>query len=148
MSASAVCDFGWVGMTDRREGERRQLIDYKFIITIALSIGGAWIGSWTGSQTRTAVIERAVGDVEKSLIGVREQITGLTTLVNNSNIKSAGEIAELKAGLAAKDRENSEIRKQLDQLLEYHNLNVSRIDALRDRFSRVEGEMNATRKKE
>jgi uncharacterized protein YoxC len=141
--------------------DRRQWIDSKFIIqtaiSVSLAVGGAVLGSYVGTQTRTAVLERTVDTMTDEMKGLRGQITSqtnefrglldsLATLVNNSNLKTGQDVAKLQSdvdalGRAIEDRKSSE-----DSLKEYYELQASRLDGLRDRLSRLEGELKIPKK--
>lgn len=124
--------------------DRRQWIEPKFIIstaiTLTLSVGGAALGSYMGTQTRTAVLESAVSSMTREMEGVRTQLTGVATLINNTNVKAASDSAKFQSDIDA-------LRAEHNKLREYYDLQASRLDALRDRLSRIEGEKAAEQNK-
>ncbi len=143
--------------------DRRQWIDMKFVVqtavTIALSVGGAALGSYMGTQTKTAVLENAVSGMTREMEGLRGQITGqtnefraslsaLSTLVNNTNLKAASDGAKFQSDVEAMRREIENEQRARGQLSEYYELQASRLDAMRDRLSRLEGELKLQPKKE
>jgi hypothetical protein len=141
-------------MTDRREGERRQFIDPKFlaqtVVTIALSAASAFYASYIGTQTKTAVLERAVAGVETSVTDlVREQAT-LTATINKASIDSARETARLQSDVAAREREIDETKAEMKradkELFDAIKLQELRVDGIGRSIARIEGEMNAERK--
>lgn len=142
------------GEVERRVGERRHLIDGKFVaqtaIAVAISAVSAFGASYLGTQTKTAVLENSVSSLKETVTSqgneTRLALNALTTLVNNSNKQNASDVSELRTGLIAKDKEIADLNKRYDHLFEYYNLQTSRLDALRDRTSRIEGELNRERK--
>lgn len=145
--------------------DRRQWIDGKFVIqmciTLGLALGGAWIGSYAGSIQRTAVLETTASSITKELKEFREamaqqtnelrtSLRSLETTVNSNNTQNVQTISALQTDLRAKDRELDDIKRMYDKKiadLEMKNdWQTSRVDGVRDRLSRIEGEMNVNRK--
>lgn len=165
-------------MTDSKT-ERRQLIDPKALTTILIGVLlsgiSAFVAAYLGTQTRTAVLERAVATVERAIASVeatvekyaqqqvatanemRGRFDQLSRSVTDAREKTAGEVAELRTNMSAKDREIAEIRRQGeemktsivrgdDRLADAIKLESLRIDNVKSAVSEIKGELNAKRK--
>lgn len=163
MSAAALNAWSF-GMADRREGS---LIDPKAVVQIlfATLVSGivAFVAAYLGTQTKTAVLERAVASVEAT-VGkyatqqealaneMRARFDGLSTLVNNSNVKAAQDVASLREQIAASNKAQDELRISIKDVsrrtVELHDWQTSRVDGLRDKVATIQGQLNAERKKD
>ena len=139
--------------------ERRQLLTPQFVIQTLLMMAMGAASAFFAGQIRTAVLDSSVQNMTREMELLRAQVTGqtnefrgrweaLNTLINNSSVKSAGDIAELKTTLAAKDKEITALRDQNNKLAEKDDWLVSQINVLRDKVATIQGELNAARKKD
>lgn len=139
--------------TDRREGVRR-LIDRKqatgIIITIFVSAASAFVASYLGTQTKTAVLERAVAGVESNVADLKGLIGTLTSTVTNSNLATARETATLQTAVAAQSKDLSdaeaEFREADKSLAEEIRLQNLKLETFGRIVATIQGELNAERK--
>lgn len=153
MSASAIYGMGG-GMTDRREGERRQLVDPKALVStliaVVLSGASAFVAAYLGTQTKTAVLERAVAGVESNVSELKTLIGTLNSTVTNSNLATARETSALQASVASQAREIAAVREELKDVnksvgekVDTQNLKIETFGRM---IATIQGELNAERK--
>jgi hypothetical protein len=151
MSASVT----WGPMTDRREGERRQLIEPKFLaqtaVMVLLSAASAFYASYMGTQTKTLLLERAVAGVEKSVDELVRMQSTLTATINQQGIVSATATAKLESAVMAREREidetKQEMRRANKEMSDALRLQEIRAEGIRMEVATLKGEMNAERKR-
>lgn len=133
--------------------DRRQHVDTKFIIqvsiTLILSVGGAVLGSYIGTQTRTAVLENAFASLAKEMEGMRTQLTGITSMVNNANARNDADISGIQTDLKAKEREIDDLKREIERLRasgeDADKVANLKIESLNGKVATIIGEMNADR---
>lgn len=157
MSATAIYVWGGVMARERDDDgpiERRQLIDPKALVTILIGVVlsgiSAFVAAYLGTQTKTAVLERAVAGVESNVSELKLLIGTLNTTVNNSNLAAARETSALQAAVAAQAKDLADVKDELkdadSNLSEEVRLLNLKIETFGRTIATVQGELNAERR--